>query len=127
MTDEQIGATVRRARKARGWSLQEMADKIGCWPSSVAQLESGRIRWRILREASQALGTGIYGLLSITAGMRKVRGKSEGPNIECKRRANERRRSRQEATGAGLRYVIQTSPPSTRANMRAMESAPTHA
>jgi len=43
---EQLGENVRRLRNERGWSQQELADKVGIIQPAISQIESGNIRPR---------------------------------------------------------------------------------
>lgn len=48
-----LGDRVRELRSARGWSQNDLAQRVGCWASQISQIEGG------LRAPSLKLGRAI--------------------------------------------------------------------
>lgn len=70
MSAQTVGATIRRLREQRGWSMGQFAAAIG-WEgkgarSNVDRLEKGKINPRLdtLEKIAQALGVNMADLLS---------------------------------------------------------------
>ena len=61
-----IGQRVRQLRRARGWTLADLATAVGISPSAISLLETGRREPRVsvLRAAAQALGVELAELLT---------------------------------------------------------------
>lgn len=46
-TPQQIGAAIKRARRAAGLSQNALAEKVGIWQETVSKIESGQTNTRV--------------------------------------------------------------------------------
>ena len=55
---EIIGKRIREARKARGWSLEDLSQRVGISIAQLSKLETGRANFRVpaLMKVGQGLG-----------------------------------------------------------------------
>jgi transcriptional regulator with XRE-family HTH domain len=72
--ETEIGQCAKQARRARRWTVEEMAERIGGHlprtRATIYSFESGsRITWRNVKEISAALGTTPAGLLLLAENM----------------------------------------------------------
>ncbi len=58
------GATVKRLRRQRGWTQEELAKRVGVAPNTIARIETGNRRpsLTLLERLARDLGVGIADL-----------------------------------------------------------------
>lgn len=66
-----IGGTVRRLRRSRGWSLQELAERSGLCYQFVSEVETGKRNFSIntLAKLCEALATPVPDLIMAAYGV----------------------------------------------------------
>ena len=42
MNKEFFGIQLAYCRKMNGWTQEKLADKVGCWPSTISRIETGK-------------------------------------------------------------------------------------